>query len=170
MGKSKRIRSDRARDNFASPERFAKDDAAKKAKITTIVLIVVIAAMIISFATLVTLNKTGTFLRSTVVFRSDNYAVDGAMSTYMYYYMYNMYYSYYGEYAMYFVSSSTLKSSVESMLVLCEAARASGMTLDSEDYADIDKAIDAIKTEAKEAGVSVSRIYGSTGVNISDIR
>ena len=48
----------------------------------------------------------------------------------------------------YFVDQT--KTQVESMLVLCEAAKAEGMTLDKSELEDIDKSIKAMKDSAEE--------------------
>lgn len=169
MGKSKRIRADRARNTFESPERFEKKNEAKKAKLTTIVLVCVLAAIIVLTTTLVVLDNTGTFLRASIVYQSDNFAIDGMMTTYMYNSTYSSWYSQLGEYTSYYINESYITSQAESILLMCEAAKAEGYTLVDEDYAKIDKSINTIKDAAREAGYSLGQLYGQ-GVTEKDIR
>lgn len=169
MGKSKRIRADRAKNTFESPERFEKKNEAKKAKLTTVVLVCVLAAIIVLTATLVILDNTGTFLRASIVYQSDNFSIDGMMTTYMFYSTYNSWYSSLGEYTSYYINESYITSQAESILLLCEAAKAEGYSLVDEDYAKIDKTISSIKDTAREAGYSLAQLYGQ-GVTERDIR
>ena len=169
MGKSKRIRADRAKNTFESPERFEKKNEAKKAKLTTVVLVCVLAAIIVLTATLVILDNTGTFLRASIVYQSDNFSIDGMMTTYMFYSTYNSWYSSLGEYTSYYINESYITSQAESILLLCEAAKAEGYSLVDEDYAKIDKTITSIKDTAREAGYSLAQLYGQ-GVTERDIR
>ena len=169
MGKSKRIRADRAKNTFESPERFEKKNEAKKAKLTTVVLVCVLAAIIVLTATLVILDNTGTFLRASIVYQSDNFSIDGMMTTYMFYSTYNSWYSSLGEYTSYYINESYITSQAESILLLCEAAKAEGYSLVDEDYAKINKTVTDIKDAAREAGYSLGQLYGQ-GVTETDIR
>ena len=71
----------------------------------------------------------------------------------------------------YFLSST--KSSVKSMLVYCEAAKAAGFTLTDEDYKTIDKEVESLKETASKKNMSlssyISQNYG-TGVKEKDFR
>ncbi len=171
MGKSKRIRADRARDAITSPEKYANISAERKAKRTTAILICVIAAIIIGSVALVALNKTGTIARMTVLYETENFEIDGAMATYMYNDTYNLYYSYYGSYMQYIGINigSEVTSSAKTILARCEAAKAAGYTLTDADYAEIDEAIANLKAEAKAAGYSLSDMYGQ-GITKKDIK
>lgn len=187
MGKSKRIRSDRARLVVDNPDKYAKEDSARKAKITSIIIICVIALIIAITVLLVVLNETGTLYRSNVVLKSDNYKVDAAMITYMYYYQVNYAVNYYTQmYMMYgldyssalsyaqqqasSISSDTIISNASSLLVECEAARAAGVELGELEKRKVDEAIESLKKEAKDAGRSISALYGDRGVSANDIK
>lgn len=65
------------------------------------------------------------------------------------------------------------EASAKQMLVYCEEANVRGITLNDEDYAQIDTAIEAIKTMASNYGYStnayLSSMYGP-GVKLGDIR
>ncbi len=169
MGKSKRIRSDRARLMVDSPDKFAKADSAKKAKLTTIVLICVLAAIIVATATLVILDKTGVFLRSNIVFESDNYQINGVMVTYMYNSAYNTYYSTYGSITSYLINEQYIKDQCQQILSLCEAARAAGYEITELDRRNLDNSIKSIEESVKESGYSFSALYGK-GVTMGDIK
>lgn len=171
MGKSKRIRADRARDAIKSPEKYANISAERKAKRTTAILICVIAAIVIGSVALVALNKTGTIARMTVLYETENFEIDGAMATYMYNDTYNLYYSYYGSYMQYLGINigAEVTSSAKTILARCEAAKLAGYTLTDADYAEIDEAISNLKAEAKLAGYSLSDMYGQ-GITKNDIK
>jgi len=170
MGKSKRIRSDRAQDIMTSPGKYSDIKADKQAKKTTVVLICVIAAIILLSVALIAFSKSGALMRGKVLYESENFEINGAMATYMYMNAYQQYYAYYGQYAQYFMPSDpTTLIGAKTMLTRAEAAKAAGYELTAEDLAEIDKSIDDIKASCKENKVSISEMYGE-GVKVRDIR
>lgn len=178
MGKSNRIRADRARRMMNQPEKYRKDDSARKAKTTSIILICVIAAIIISSIALIAFNKSGAINRTMIVARTDNYQVTGTMAAYMYWSQYNYQYSYlyqyFGAAAGNYISSSSVASTVsESMkqtLAFCEAAKKEGITLGDLENRLLEKSLKSITQSASNSGYSLSAYYGNVGVNLSDIR
>lgn len=169
MGKSKRIRSDRAQFNIDNPEKFDKTDSTRKAKLTTVVLISVIAVILVLTVTLVALEKTGTFDRAIIVVRSENYSFNALMANYLYMATYNSYYAQYGQYAEYFVNSDTIVSQMQNMLAYCEQAKNNGLALDEYDIARINASLDEIKDGTKKAGYSLAQVYGN-GITLNDIK
>ena len=96
MGKSKRIRSDRALDGVNNPNLNGKNDSNRKANKTSIILVSIIAAILIVTISLVAISSSGVTLRAQTVYSTENFKVDGAMFTYMYEelassYFYNLY-------------------------------------------------------------------------------
>ena len=180
MGKSKRIRAERARAIAANPERYVKSENSKKTAIITIVIVAVIAALLLASVALAVAQSTGLLLRIQTAYSSDNYSISGTMMSYLYYtqynYMYNLYYQYFGANVSKYLdtikssSLSSVKTQAEQILMLCEAARTAGISLDADDIADIDETVKSIEDSAKEAGISVNAYYGNLGINISDIR
>ncbi len=169
MGKSKRIRSDRARLMVDSPDKFDKVDSAKKAKVTTIVLICVLAAIIVATAALVILDKTGVFLRSNIVFESDNYQINGVMVTYMYNSAYSAAYQTYGQLTSYVINKDYIEDQCKQILSLCEAAREAGYEITALDKRNLENSIKSIEENVKESGYSLSALYGK-GVTMGDIK
>jgi len=170
MGKSKRIRYDRAQDVMTRPGKYSDVKAAKKAKNTTIILVCIIAAIILASVALIIFNETGALARGKVLYESENFEINGAMATYMYMNVYQQYYATYGEYAQYFMSGdATTIIGAKTILARCEAAKAAGYTLTDADLAEIDETVKQIKTSCKESGHSISDLYGK-GVNAKDIK
>ena len=187
MGKSKRIRSDRALDGVNNPNLNGKNDSNRKANKTSIILVSIIAAILIVTISLVAISSSGVTLRAQTVYSTENFKVDGAMFTYMYEelassYFYNLYSMWANAgldptqyYSMiynsaYSQASTAVKTNVKTYLVACEAAKAEGMTLSDANKKIIDKTLETIKNNAKESNKSISQIYGNKGINESDIR
>ena len=154
MGKSKRIRADRARDAFSSPEKYSEQTAARKARNTTIILVTVIALIIVTFGTLAVLNKTGAFMRMSTVYSTENFEVNGAEVKYIHSSIYQQYYyqglSYGGEsIAQYVAQNATtpekITKHVKEMLILCEEAKAQGIELTEEDLTALDEVYKTLK-------------------------
>ncbi len=173
----------------------AKSVALRK-KIITIVSIVLVVVILGGLITAGMLESNGFYLRRTVSIETENYQINNAMLSYFFNSTYSNLVSqnYYIFYYMGLNSSLSLKSqyysnsktmtwfdyfmnqtysSVKDMLVHCEAARAEGIKLEDEDYAEIDESIRYIKDSAKAAGYKtelyVSNTYGA-GVSIDDVR
>ncbi len=181
MGKSKRIRAERARAIEANPERYVRTEKSGKAKVVTAVIIAVVLAIIVGLIAVAVMQSMGVFIRMQTAMSTENYSINGTMMAYLYYtqynYTYNMYYSYLGGQMSQEILSSIANSSkssavnqAEQMLVLCEAARAAGVTLDADDKAAIEESVAAIEKSAKDSRVSISAYYGNSGVNADDIR
>lgn len=130
--------------------------------ITAVILVVVLLGSL--------LGSSGLLLRMTTPLSSANYKVDGAMLTYYYRTSYYTMLSQLGDYASYLGldTSKSLKSQTyldgeqtwhdyllssaseqaKQMLVLAEAAKAAGMSLDDDDYASIDESMASLQSSA----------------------
>lgn len=187
MGKSKRIRSDRALEGMNNPTLNDKKNSDKKANKTSIILVSVVALILALSIVLIAVSCSGVKLRSEAAYSTEHFKVDGAMFTYMYEELASRYfYSLYSMWAnagldaskyystiynsAYSQASGTIKTNVKAYLSACEAAYAEGMTLSDSNKKLIDKTIDNIKQTAKESNKSVSALYGNKGINESDIR
>ena len=96
MGKSKRIRAERARSIASNPEKYAssaKNNGSKKSKIATIVIIALVAALLLGAIAGTIIVNTGSVLRWQNALSSENYHITGAMYAYMFYNTYNTYYT-----------------------------------------------------------------------------
>ena len=154
----------------------------KKDHTTTIVLIAIVALLALALI-FVIFADSGIKDRNTVIVSSDNYEVTATMIPYyansaysnMFYQYFNIYYSYLGDantayqYAAQMMSSYTLDDffdsalvSAKEIVVLCEAAKANGLTLDDEDNASIKEALASF-------GSDFSGTFG-TGVKEKDVR
>lgn len=178
-------------------ERAAKaKSAAMRKKIIAIVSVVLVVVILGSLITAGLLESNGFYLRRTISVETENFKINNAMLTYFFNSTYSNLVSqnYYIFYYMGLNTSASLKSqyysssttttwfdyfmnqtysSVKDMLIHCEAARAEGIELNDDDYAEIEESIDYIKATAKASGYStdlyVSNTYGA-GVNLSDVR
>lgn len=185
MGKGNRTRNNQYQDAYAmsgTGAAAAKRQPQKKDYTATIILIAIVALLALSLV-LVLFADSGIKERNTVVLSSENYEVTGTMMSYyqnaslnnMYAYYINYLYNMLGDisyaysYAQQMMSQYTLEdffdtalTSAKESLVLCEAAKAAGVTLDAEDYASIDEAIKSIDGKYAEN-------FGS-GVKEKDVR
>lgn len=186
MGKSKRIRSDRALDNVNNPTLKSQNEK-KKANRASAIIISIIAVILVLTTLLVVLNSCGIVRRLQTTYSSEHYKVDGAMLTYMYESLCTTYfYNYWNAWASYGLdpsnyysmllnsartqAKSDIATQVKLILQTCEAARAEGMELTEVNKQRIEKAIENIKTTASENNKTVSALYGNKGVTVSDIR
>jgi hypothetical protein len=64
----------------------------------------------------------------------------------------------------------TVLTNSKNVLVLCEAARAAGIELGSEDLAELESKIELIKKTASDKNMSISQFFGDSGVNEDDLR
>lgn len=187
MGKSKRIRSDRALEGMNNPTLNEKKNSDRKANKTSIILVSVVALILALSIVLIAVSCSGVKLRSESAYSTEHFKVDGAMLTYMYEELASRYfYSLYSMWAnagldasqyysmiynsAYSQASSAIKTNVKAYLAACEAAYDEGMTLSDSNKKLIDKTIDNIKQTAKDSNKSISALYGNKGVNESDIR
>ena len=176
MGKSKRIRADRA-DVDAIEKVSKKED--KNSKRTSIIIVCVIAALLAATIALIVVSKSGVIERNNIMYESENYKVNEVMFDYMFYSNYNTQYNYYAslissEYVSYFVNAKSIaestKNSIQNYLVYCEAARAAGVKLGDFENRKIDETIESIKETVKSSGYTLGAIYGCDGMNYSDVR
>ena len=176
MGKSKRIRAERARDIATNPEKFAsvekKNNGSKKSKATSIIIIVLVAAILLAAIAATIIVNTGSVLRWQNAMSSENYTITGTMYSYIFYNIYNNYYSYFGNSITSLLGyiQSNAKSQAQQILALCEGAKAAGITLSDEDYATIDENIKNLEENLKTAGTNISAYFGNCGVSRDDVR
>ena len=176
MGKSKRIRAERARDIATNPEKFAsaekKNNGSKKSKATSIIIIVLVAAILLAAIAATIIVNTGSVLRWQNAMSSENYTITGTMYSYIFYNIYNNYYSYFGNSITSLLGyiQSNAKSQAKQILALCEGAKAAGITLSDEDYATIDENIKNLEENLKTAGTNISAYFGNCGVSRDDVR
>ena len=138
-------------------------------------------------------SNSGMFLRATDIVESENYSVDAAMLSYYFYGYYNSFLNQFGSYASYFGldTNKSLKDQAygdttffdyfmtsaleqaESIVLFCEEADVRGITLDEEDYAEIDASLVTLADVAIQSGYTpatyISMVYGQ-GVKEKDIR
>lgn len=175
----------------------SKDKVRKIKKYTLITLISAVSVAAIAgiiFGVITLINNSGAVLRKTVSFSSDNYEIDNAMFSYYYYDTYysllSQYYdNYYAEKGL--DTSKSLRSqqysdietwfeyfigiasdNAEELMMFLEVAKADGTVLDADDYADIDKDIATLQSNADEKKISLDKYiaanYG-TGVKEDDV-
>ncbi len=181
MGKGNRNRNDRYDSVYdmstgsgaavKSAKPAAKKDNTTKWLIATIAALVLVALAIFLF------SSSGIVERNTVYVSSDNYEVDGMMIPYyenlaysnqfnqmleIYYYMYGDVNSAYNA-LMQQMSGYTLESffdaavtSAKEIVALCEAANAAGVTLDDEDYENIEATIEDLGSPSS-LGIGVTK-------------
>ena len=181
MGKGNRSRQDRALETVNN----TIEAAPKSTKIKTAIATSVVAFLIIGCILLSVIVNTGIVLRSRNAAKTDNYAVSGTVMTYLIYsqaqstaYYYQQLGLNYGvsdiisTFGISYFADSVL-SQVKEMLVLCEYAKANGISLTETDKTDIDAYIDSIAEAAANnlysTNAYVKLMYGN-GVNVSDIR
>ena len=181
MGKGNRSRQDRALETVNN----TVEAAPKSTKIKTAIATSVVAFLIIGCLLLSVIVNTGIVLRSRDAAKTDNYAVSGTVMTYLIYsqaqstaYYYQQLGLNYGvsdiisTFGISYFANSVL-SQVKEMLVLCEYAKANGISLSDADKADIDAYIDSIAETAANnlysTNAYVKLMYGN-GVNVNDIR
>ena len=188
MGKGNRTRNNSYQEAYnmsgASSAKAVKASGKKTDK-TTLWVTIVIAVLVIGAIALSFFASSGVVARNTVLISSDNYDVDANMITYyenqVLSNVFNQYFSYYYQYfysgdyqraynaAQQAIAGQTLKSyyssaieNLKEILVLCEAAKAEGMTLETEDI----ETVDATMEQYKDV---VTQTFGA-GVKAGDIR
>ena len=198
MGKSNRIRKTRAIGVKKPATAKNRNKKGMPGWLMTLLTIVITVAILGGVA-LSLLSSNGVFGRMDTIVRSENYKVNANMMAYFFYTNYNDFYSNYSSYLGDMLDTSvSLKEqnyseatettpavtwydyfmdqtveSVKSMLYYCEEADALDVTLDKEDLAQIEEAIDTIAMTASTNGYStnayIATIYGP-GVQVSDVR
>ena len=188
MGKGNRTRNNGYQEAYsmsgASSAKTVKANGKKKMDKTTFWMTVVVTLLIVGAIALSVFATSGMVGRNTVLISSDNFEVDANMITYyenqVYQNLFSQYFSYYYQYfyvgdyeqaytaAQQALAGKTLKSyydtaieTLKEVLILCEAAKAEGVTLDADDVKTVDD--------------TVAQFYGDfsgfgTGVKERDIR
>lgn len=180
MGKENK--NNKYQDVYSMNGAKAKRAPQKADHTSTYVLIAIVALLAVSLF-FVIFSDSGIKDRSTVVVSSDNYEVTASMLPYyensaysnMFSQYYSMYYSYLGDansayqYAAQMMSNYTLDdffdsayASAKEIVVLCDAAKAAGLSLTDEDKASIDEALASFEQ-------SFASVFGS-GVKEKDVR
>lgn len=197
MGKANRTSQadQNARRLAAEQKKQAQAAAQKTARRNKIIGIVCTVLAVALIGTTLVYNKmvsSGFFMRQNIAASTENFSMDQTHASYFYNYNYAQYSSmasYLGidtstslkSQACSFMESGTwfdyfmtsAKSNMNTILLFCEEAKARGIELDDDDYAQIDAQIDELKAAAKSAGVTktyyIHAMYGM-GVSEKDIR
>lgn len=187
MGKGARSRANYAEKKAAQLER--EQAKKKQQKINLIVSLAIVVVLLAGIGTLVGVNvynNSGAVQRAQVVMKTDNFQVNGTMMSYLIFNQYANYVTSYGDYISYMgLDTSTplkdqyttdadgnsitwfeyfadaAKESLESLLVLCETAKANGVELTESER----KAVD---TRAEQAYTNVGQY--AQGVNKQDVK
>ncbi len=197
MGKGNREKLRKAHASAETESVFTKNKKTKKespAWVSTLVVIL-IAALLVSSIALTVISEGGYMLRWTKVIGGDKYNVTGTMMSYFFYTGYNNFLGIYGGYAAYtgLDTSTSLKnqtymesedtwfdyfmdeaiSQAEKIVLYCEEAEQRGIKLDDEDYLTVDSFFEGLRTNAAENNMTlvgyISALYG-TGVKAKDVR
>ena len=190
MGKSNRVRVDRADVNTKASAK--KSDAKKTSRVYSITM-AAIALFVVAVIVVSAVFSSGVIMRSSKAFSSENYTINGNMFTYMVMSSYEQFVTNYssslsyfgldtskplseqsygdGTWLDYFVEYASAQA--EQMLVYCEEANTRGIELDDEDKDAVDSAIKSLKETAQKEGYSLSgyltAVYGK-GVKEKDLR
>ncbi len=199
MGKAKRAKEKRLLEEQRKSEAEAKKRAEKKENIkiaTVIIAIVLVIAILVTSVCLVVISvkKSGNYLRNKVSVSSENYEINNAMLSYLFadtFYSQKEYFDYYSSYFK-LDTSSSLKSqsysdsmtwydyflqsaanSAASVLVNAEAAKAEGIEIEDLELTLVDKEIEAMKADAAENDMDFEDYlyeYCGLGVQEQDVR
>ena len=182
MGKGNRSRQDRA---LQAVQNSTVEAAPLNVRVKTIIATSVVAFLLIGCILLSVIVNTGIVLRTRTAAKTDNFDVSGTVMSYLVYSQAQSMAYYYQQMGLnYGVSdiistfgisyfSNSVLAQVKEMLVLCEYAKANGISLSDKDKEDIEAYIDSIKEAAAQELYStnayVKLMYGN-GVNVNDIR
>ena len=197
MGKGNRVRTQRAEERQVKKESAKKQAAKAKIKhrvnmAISVILIVLLVAGLIFAAFKNTIDSH--FLHSSIPVSTENYELNSAEMSYLFNTQYNYFLNQYGSmisyvgldltkslksqnytlsgkenYTWYDYFLDAAKSSAQEMLVLCEEAKARGITLNDEDYQSIDETMSELKEAADEAKMSLKKyIEASFGKNVKE--
>ena len=187
MGKSNRIRNDRASATLAGVKPHKKSQGMPSWAINLITI--VITAVILFSVVFSLLSANGVFTRMQTAMKSDNFRVDRNMMNYFFKTQYSSFVSENSSYLSYYGLDTSVslkdqyvdtndesqgtwfdymmeqtKLQVEEMLVYCEEAEARGIKLDDADKDAIDAELEMYKTYAGTYGYTtnayVANIYG----------
>ena len=180
MGKGNRSRQDRAFETVQN----TVEATPKNTKLITTIATIAVSFLLVACILLSVVVNTGIVLRTKTAAKTDNFSVSGTVMSYLIYSQAQQMVALYQQYGIDYTISDVINSSFDSMadntlsqvkqmLVLCEYAKANGITLSAED----EEAIDAYMASIDEAAASnlystnsyIKLMYGN-GVNASDIR
>ena len=196
MGKSNRIRTDRANAAFASVKTPKKKNGMPSWALNLITI--VITAAILFSVVFMLMSSNGVFGRMSTAMRSENFRVSRNMMDYYFQTQYNnfvqqnsSYLSYYGldtglslkeqyfdttegsETTWFDYMMEQTKAQVEEILIYCEEAQERDIKLTEEEYASIDAEIETYETYASMYGYDtnsyIAQIFGK-GMKTRDIR
>ena len=196
MGKSNRIRNDRANASLAGVKAPKKNNGMPSWALNLITIVVTVAILFSVVFMLMTSN--GVFGRMSTAMRSDNFRVSRNMMDYYFQTQYNNFVSQNSSYLSYYGLDTSLslkdqyfdttegsettwfdymmdqtKVQVEEILIYCEEAKERGIELDEEDYEAIDTELETYETYAEMYGYDtnsyIAQIYGK-GMKLKDIR
>ena len=196
MGKSNRIRTDRANATFASVKSPKKKNGMPSWALNLITI--VITAAILFSVVFMLMSSNGVFGRMSIAMRSENFRVSRNMMDYYFQTQYNnfvqqnsSYLSYYGldtglslkdqyfdttegsETTWFDYMMEQTKAQVEEILIYCEEAQERDIKLTEEEYASIDAEIETYETYASMYGYDtnsyIAQIFGK-GIKTRDIR
>ena len=192
MGKGQRSKK------AANAAKFTANKEEKKGKLKGVLIGIAVAAALLVLAGLTVFNMSqdqGWFRGNEVVMSTENYSVNQGMFSYFfresYMTVYNTYYSFLGENVSSYIDTSKslkeqaygddgetwydyileqTKSTVNEYLLLCEAARAEGVTIGNEERSEINADLKSIKDAAKSSGYSSSGDYirAAFGIGVNE--
>lgn len=187
MGKSQRIRDERAAATAKNPEKHLKSTKNDK-KMTAFLAIsfAVVIVLIVALSAIFILKETGSFTRMQIVASSENYKINANMMAYYYSCEYNeLYYEqyYYSQILGTEIKESDLKETalknvktkIKSLLALCEAAKTAGTQLTADDREAIDATVKGLNDQLESYkalgyALSLGDIVGNPNVKEQDIR
>ncbi len=196
MGKSNRIRKDRANEMLARSATPKKKSQGMPSWALNLITILVAAVILFSVAFSL-LSANGVFTRMQTAMKTENFRVNANMMKYFFQTQYqsfvsenSSYLSYYGLDTGVSLKDQTVstgenaqtwfdymmdstEAQVKELLIYCEEAEARGIKLEDADKASIDSQLEMIETYAQMYGYTTSSyiasMYGK-GVNASDVR
>ncbi len=196
MGKSNRIRKNRANEVLAKSATPTRKKKGMPSWALNLITILVAAVILLSVAFGI-LNANGVFDRMQTAVRSENFRVNANMMKYFFQTQYQNFVSENSALLTYYkldtgvslkdqtVSTgedsqtwfdllmTQTETQVKELLVYCEEAETRGITLDDDEKAYIDSQIEAYEVSAQTSGYTtnsyIAAIYGK-GVNASDVR
>lgn len=180
-------------------KKVLKEEYEKREKLLKRALIIFVSVLIVAVVAAVVLTlvlNRETPLSSEISVTSRDYEVDNAMMAYLLYDNYHYFVSTYSDYlSMYGLDTSKplkqqttpdqsgnswfdyflnqAKLNITEMIVVAQAAKDVGYSLEDSDHAKIDDSINALTETAKEAGYEVDDYlakYYSNGVNVAAVR
>lgn len=196
MGKSNRIRNDRANTTLSGIKPHKKKQGMPSWAINLITIVV--AVVILASVALSLMTANGVFTRMQTAVKSDHYRVNANMMNYYFTTQYNSFVSENSSYLSYYGLDTSLSlkeqyvngtddadgtwfdymmeqttSQVEEILVYCEEAYERDIELDDEDKEQIEAELEMYETYASMYGYTtnsyVSAMYGK-GMKLKDIR